>query len=235
MYLGIYLKKNNKTNKQKKKNKQIKTGKKRKKKRRKKERKERAGLQPGTFNSLQLYLTTTRLRLITSLWREVFYLMPFPRKIHRQTPLKMIEPRKTAPLTVKKTTTTTTKTERISWQHEWKNIRCMLYKADTPRLRITMQNICFLISISAVTLKLSVMVKITSIFGSYRVLRIAWHDIFLLSDLSDHFPQFPASWNLYTCSVSPRYLEKSKRKCSSSRQSNPEVNHRTHLKDSSVS
>ena len=39
------------------------------------------------------------------------------------------------------------------------------------------------------------MVKITSIFGSYRFLRIAWHDIFLLSDLSDHFP---ASWNLYT-------------------------------------
>ena len=79
--------------------------------------------------------------------------MPFPWKIHRQTPLKMIEPRKTALLSVKKTTTTT-KTERISWQHEWKNIRCMLYKADTPRLRSTMQNICFLISISAVTLKL---------------------------------------------------------------------------------
>ena len=39
------------------------------------------------------------------------------------------------------------------------------------------------------------MVKITSIFGSYRFLRIAWHDIVLLSDLSDHFP---ASWNLYT-------------------------------------
>ena len=33
----------------------------------------------------------------------------------------------------------------------------------------------------------------------------------------------------------PRYLEKSKRKCSSSPQFNPEVNHRTHLKDSSVS
>ena len=62
---------------------------------------ERAGLEPGTFDSLQLYLTTT-LRLITSLSREVFYLMAFPRKIHRQTPLKMIEPRKTALLTVKK-------------------------------------------------------------------------------------------------------------------------------------
>ena len=100
MYLGIYLKKNNKTNKQKK-TKQTKTGKKKKEKK-KEERKERAGLEPGTFNSLQLFLTTTRLRLMTSLSREVFYLMPFPRKIHRQTPLKMIEPRKMALLTVKK-------------------------------------------------------------------------------------------------------------------------------------
>ena len=112
MYLGIYLKKNNKTNKQKK-TKQTKTGKKKKEKK-KEERKELAGLGPSTFNSLQLFLTTTRPRLITSLWREVFYLIPFPRKIHRQTPLKMIEPRKTALLTVKTTTTT----ERISWQHE---------------------------------------------------------------------------------------------------------------------
>ena len=72
-----------------------------------------------------------------------------------------------------------------------------------------------------VTLKL--MVKITSIFGSYRFLRIAWHDIFSLSD------HFPASWKLYI----PHDLAESRRKCSSSRQSNPEVNHRTHLKDSS--
>ena len=27
--------------------------------------------------------------------------------------------------------------------NEWKNIHSMLYKADTPRLRSTMQNICF--------------------------------------------------------------------------------------------
>ena len=57
----------------------------------------------------------------------------------------------------------------------------MLYKADTPRSRT--KNICLLISISAVILKL--MVKITSIFFSYRFLRIAWPDIF---SLSDHFP-----------------------------------------------
>ena len=138
----------------------------------------------------------------------------------------MIEPRKTAPLTVKKKTTT--KTERIFMtMNEWKNIHSMLYKADTPRLRSTMQNICFLVSISAVTLKL--MVKITSIFGSYRFLRIAWHDIFSLSD------HFPASWNLYTVYPPWSCGIESKRKCSSSRQSNPQVNHRTYLKDSSVS
>ena len=52
--------------------------------------------------------------------------------------------------------------------NEWKNIHCMLYKADTPHLWSTMQ-------ISAVILKL--MVKFTSIFGSYRLLRMlmTWH------------------------------------------------------------
>ena len=35
--------------------------------------------------------------------------------------------------------------------NEWKNIHCTLYKADTPRMRNTTQNICFLISISAIT------------------------------------------------------------------------------------
>ena len=46
-------------------------------------------------------------------------------------------------------------------------------KADTPRLRSRTQNIFSVISISAVILKL--MVKITSIFVSYRFLRMAWH------------------------------------------------------------
>ena len=64
--------------------------------------------------------------------------------------------------------------------NEWMK-KHMLYKADTPRSRT--QNICFRISISAVILKL--MVKITSIFFSYRFLRIAWPDIF---SHSDHFP-----------------------------------------------
>ena len=148
--------------------------------------------------------------------------MPFPRKIHRQTPLKMTEPRKTALLTVKKQQQ---QKQNAFLGNEWMKE----YATDTPRLRSTMQNICFLISISAVTLKL--MVKITSIFGSYRFLRIAWHDIFSLSD------HFPASWNLYTCTVYPPWScgVESKRKCSSSRQSNPQVDHRTYLKDSSVS
>ena len=112
---------------------------------------------------------------MTSSRREVFYFMPFPRKLRQQTPLKMIEPRETALLTVKKTTTT--KTERISWQHEWKNIHCMLYKADTPRLRSTMQNICFLISISAVTLKLISNGQNHIHFWLIQVLKnsMAWH------------------------------------------------------------
>ena len=52
-----------------------------------------------------------------------------------------------------------------------------LQNADTrPRLQSRTQNLRFVISISAVILKL--MVKITPIFGSYRFLRVAWHDIF---------------------------------------------------------
>ena len=76
-----------------------------------------------------------------------------------------------------------------------------LQNADTcHRLQSRMQNICFVISISAVILKL--MVKITSISSSYRFLRIAWHDIFSLSQ------HLLASWNLYILRVS-----KSKSKC----------------------
>ena len=62
-----------------------------------------------------------------------------------------------------------------------------LQKANKPRLRSSTQNICSVISISPVVLEL--MIKITSIFVSYRFLRMARH--YTLS-LSDHFP---ASWN----------------------------------------
>ena len=70
-----------------------------------------------------------------------------------------------------------------TWFHgnQWmKELNYAFQNADTrPRLQRRTQNICFVISISAVILKR--MVKITSIFGSYRFLRIAWHDIFSLS------------------------------------------------------
>ena len=133
-------------------------------------------------------------------------------------------------LTVKK------QCKRIFHGNEWmKEHNYAFQNADTrPRLQSRTQNICFVISISAVILKR--MVKITSIFGSYSFLRIALHDIFSLSH------HLLASWNLYI----PRVAE-SKSKCSSSRQvshldeskalelkSNPQVNHHTHLKDSCV-
>ena len=76
--------------------------------------------------------------------------------------------------------------------NEWKNI-IMFYKLYKTTVHVLVCKVgrktCFVISISAVILKL--MVKITSIFGSYRFLRIAWHDIFLLSH---HLLE---SWNLY--------------------------------------
>ena len=88
-------------------------------------------------------------------------------------------------LTVKK------QCKRILHGNEWmKEHNFAFQNADTrPRLQRRTQNICFVISISAVILKR--MVKITPIFGSYRFLRIAWHDIFSLS----HY--LLASWNLY--------------------------------------
>ena len=73
--------------------------------------------------------------------------------------------------------------------------------ADTrPRLQSRTQNICFVISISAVILNRTV--KITSIFGSYSSLRIALHDIFSLSN------HLLASWNLYI----PRVAESKSKK-----------------------
>ena len=73
-----------------------------------------------------------------------------------------------------------------------------------PRLQIRMRNICFVISIAAVILEL--MVKITSIFGSYRFLRIAWHFLTFIS---------PSSKLEFVYSPCCR---RSKSKCLSSRQ-----------------
>ena len=101
-------------------------------------------------------------------------------------------------LTVKK------QCKRIFHGNEWmKEHNYAFQNADTrPGLQSRTQNICFVISISAVILKR--MVKITSIFGSYSFLRIALHDIFSLSH------HLLASWNLYI----PRVAE-SQSKCSS--------------------
>ena len=99
-------------------------------------------------------------------------------------------------------------------------------------LQSRMQNICFVILISAVILK--VMVKITSFFSSYRFLRIARHDIFSLSH------HLLASWNLRSRRANAHLLIKfntwtSQRLLKSNQWSNLQVNHCTHLKDSCMS
>ena len=68
----------------------------------------------------------------------------------------------------------------------WKNI-IVLYKRlendDTrPRLQSRTQNICFVISISAIILKL--IVKITYIFGSFFKNSMAWHFVTFTSPSS---------------------------------------------------
>ena len=110
----------------------------------------------------------------------------------------------TGQLTVKK------QCKRIFHSNEWMKehnyaLQTLPNNDTRPRLQSRTQCICFVISISAVILKL--MVKISSIFGSYKFLRVAWHDIFSLSH------HLLASWNLYI----PR-VAGSKSKCSSSRQ-----------------
>ena len=101
-----------------------------------------------------------------------------------------------------------------------------LQNANTcPRLQSRMQNICFVISISAVILKL--MVKITSISSSYRFLRIAWAWYFLTitapsSKLEFVYPPcFRVKEQMPVNAWTSQRLFKS----------NPQVNHRTHLKD----
>ena len=72
-----------------------------------------------------------------------------------------------------------------------------------PRLQRRTQNICFV----DFRRYFEANGQITSIFGSYRFLRIAWQDVFSLSH------HLLASWKLYI----PR-VAGSKSKCSSSRQ-----------------
>ena len=116
---------------------------------------QQTGFEPGTFGSTRLHLTTTPLKMISCWSRKVFNLIPFPWNFCRKTHCKVYGAVLTGLLTVKK------QCKRISWQ--WKNIP---YKADTTPPRSRTQNICFLISIFPAILNL--MIKITSIFHSYR-------------------------------------------------------------------
>ena len=139
----------------------------------------------------------------TELFIPTFFFFPFFVLLFsiKHLPARWSPAALTELLTVKK------QCKRIFHGNEWmKEHNYAFQNADTrPGLQSRTQNICFVISISAVILKR--MVKITSIFGSYSFLRIALHDIFLLSH------HLLASWNLFI----PRVAE-SKSKCLSSRQ-----------------
>ena len=102
-----------------------------------------------------------------------------------------LPPARWSPAAITELLTVEKQCKRIFHGNEWmKEHNYAFQNADTrPRLQSRTQNICFVISISAVILKR--MVKITSIFGSYSFLRIALHDIFSLSH------HLLASWNLY--------------------------------------
>ena len=121
--------------------------------------------------------------------------MLFPCNFHQQMAFKDDRTALTKLLTVKKQC-------KFHGNNSMKEHNYALQNANTfcPRLQRRMQNICFVISISAAILKL--MVKITSISSSYMFLRIAWHDIFSLSQ------HLLASWNLYILHVA-----ESKSKC----------------------
>ena len=96
--------------------------------------------------------------------------------------MKLLPPR-WSPAALTELLTVKKQCKRIFHGNKWMkehNIYYAFQNADTrPRLQSRTQNICFVISISAVILKR--MAKITSIFGSYSFLRIALHDIFSLS------------------------------------------------------
>ena len=102
-----------------------------------------------------------------------------------------IPPARWSPAALTELLTVKKQCKRIFHGNKWmKEHNYAFQNADKrPRLQSRTQNICFVISISAVILKR--MVKITSIFGSYSFLRIALHDTFSLSH------HVLASWNLY--------------------------------------
>ena len=129
--------------------------------------------------------------------------------------------------------------KRIFHGNKWmKEHNYAFQNADTrPRLQNRTQNICFVISISAVILKR--MVKITSIFGSYSFLRIAciaWHFLTFISPSSKLEFVYPPCCGveeqmlIFSSGLTPGRVKKTLEL-----KSNPQVNHRTHLKDSCVS
>ena len=142
----------------------------------------------ATIHYHNTLFTTTPQGLITLPWGKVVSWMLFPCNFCWQTAYKDDWAALFELLTVKKQCKFDGNNSKKEHNYAWQNV-------DTrPRLQSRMQNTCFVISISAVTLK--VMVKITSISGSYRFLRITWHDIFSLSQ------HFVASWNLFILRVS---------------------------------
>ena len=74
--------------------------------------------------------------------------------------------------------------------NEWKNI-IMLFKTPTHVVVCNVGHNTYVLLSRFPLLFWSEWSKITSLFGSYRLLRIAWHDIF---SLSHHLLE---SWNLY--------------------------------------
>ena len=84
-----------------------------------------AGLEPGAFCYMRLYLTTTPRRLVTSLWRKLFNLMRYPWNLTFASKFVQYDRAAlTELLTVKK------QRQRISWQRMNK-ITCALQSRYT--------------------------------------------------------------------------------------------------------
>ena len=147
-----------------------------------------------------------------------------------------LPPARWSPAAITELLTVEKQCKRIFHGNEWmKEHNYAFQNADErPRLESRTQNICFVISISAQFI-LKLMVKITSIFGSYKFLRIACHDIFSLSnkllcklELSPVLRSRRANVYLLV-GLTPGRVKRSWTEIQSP------SNHRAHLKDSYVS
>ena len=109
------------------------------------------GLEPGTFSSTRLHLTTTPQRLITLPWgKGCNLIMPFPWNFRRQDDAYHIN----RAINSKKKNNVNAYSMAMN---EWKNI-IILYKTPIHVLacKVGRKHNCFVISISAVILKLMV-------------------------------------------------------------------------------